>query len=558
MPSTRVRDFRRRLLAIAAAASVAGLAVPLRAERSPAVAPPPPASSSLVVAPDWQFAPYGSRIGAAGLFVHDLDGDARPEIVATAGSAWYVLDFDGSGYTQRWVSPSYPDSIGALILAEVDGDPAPEVLVATGDRVLVYDGATRVLERTIYDAPRGIKAMAVGDLEADGRLSLVVTDGANVYVYGLASGELEYEGEGLGGVAVAVGDLDGKAGLEIVVANGIHTGYVLGGGPRHRVRWARPDGFGFHVEIADLTGTGGNEIVAGFNDSYGIAMFDAVRRVQTGGYSIQQLNAFTLADTDGDGRAEILYGDGQIGSVHVLDGATLTERWSYPNSNNGVTAIAWGDTDGDGHGELVYGAWSTNQFSHFLNVVDGDTHALDWSSPDAVGGTFALAAGDLDGDGRMKFVTRSAHPSINPGDPQWLVHDATTHALEFMSQQATGRQWTGSARVVLANVDADPQMEVFVPTSDLYRGAVECYDGLTHALQWRRLLDDSSEVVALAIADVDGDGALEVVVGLYPSNATSAVIVLDAATGAVEWQSPYIGARRWSLQIGRASCRERV
>jgi hypothetical protein len=508
--------------------------------------PPPPGASTLTGDLDWRFSMFGFGVAPDSLFVRDLDGDGTPEIVFPAdlgGSpteyAWFIVSQDPSGYGEKWVSPTYTEPIGALVVANIDADPALEVLVAVGSRILIYDGATHALQRTLPGLRLPTKALAVADVDDDGSLEIVSTDGADLFVQDLATGNVEYRGIGLGGVAVAVGDVNGNASLEIVVANGTATGYVIGG-RQHRVIWERPDGFGSHVAIADADHDGLNDIVSGFDFATGIAVFDVPGKLQKEGLPVDRVDALTVVDTDGDRLPEVIYGD--AAGVHVLDGPTLAERWAVPSPPAVFRSpgIGWGDTDHDGTGELVYGGSATG-FAPDLYVVDGATHALEWAGPD-VGGPFSLAFGDVDADARVEAVSLSARSGANVGG-RWLVHDANTHLLEFTSPPVSPSSAFGRfPQLRLANVDADPQLEVIVAAADFPGESVVCYDGLTHAEQWRRPLSGTSnqQVTALAVGDVDGDGSPEVVAVTWNFN-NAFVFVLDAATGAVEWQSFGLG-----------------
>jgi hypothetical protein len=504
--------------------------------------PPPPGSTSLTGGLDWRFSAYGSALGGSGLVARDLDGDGTVEIVATSqfssypgDYAWSITSRDPSGYGLKWVSPTYRDPIGALVVANVDSDPALEVLVAVGSRVLIYDGATHLLERTVAGLRNGMKAFAVADVDSDGANEIVSTDGVDLYVQDLATGNVEYRGIGLGGVSVAVGDVNGNASLEIVVANGNSTGYVIGG-RQHRVIWSRADGFGLYVAIADVDHDGVNDIVSGFGSGIGIAVFDAVQKIEKGGLPVTYVNALIVVDTDGDGWPEVIYGDDT--AVHVLDGSTLAERWAAPGPS-GTSAIAWGDTDGDTVGELVYGAYVGPASE--LRVVDGATHTLEWSSVH-VAGPLTVAFGDVDADGRVEAVSMSTDSGDYSGGGRWLVHDAGSHVLEYASGPVG--PYSDVPHMLLANVDTDPQAEVIVAAADYPGDVVICFDGLTHTEQWRRSLQQGSSnlsVTSLAIGDVDGDGALEVAVATW-GYAGAFVFVLDAETGAVEWQSFSLGS----------------
>jgi outer membrane protein assembly factor BamB len=101
--------------------------------------------------------------------------------------------------------------------------------------------------------------------------------------------------------------------------------------------------------------------------------------------------------------------------------------------------------------------------------------------------------------------------------------------------------------MVSANVDSDPQREVFLTEGGGATGGLVAFDGKTHAQEWRRDLTAFGALRTLAIADVDRDGRLELVasVGGDQGDADGLfVYVFDAQTGNLEWRSPSLSIQR--------------
>jgi len=517
------------------------------------------AGGSLRLERTWYNVVFGVGIGAAGLHIADLDGDGQPEIVAAAGTygfspdtLWYVLSPQGSSFVQTWVSLPYPSPITSLQVAQLDADAALEVLVAMGSQVLIYDGATHALEKTISTAAQSIEGLTVADVDGNGTLDLVFCDSSSLFVYDAASGALEFQGSGLGGVDVAVGQLDTDPALEIVVGNGTSPGFVVDGAS-HAVEWTQPSGFGHLVRVADLDGDGHPEIVAGFAWS-GLTVYHGDSHGLAYTVPIFNLAAVRIADVEGDGPLEVVYGDAQWGDVHVLNGATGAEKWSLDNPEHGVTDVAVGDVDGDGVADVIWGAGYSSTGADHLYVADSVTRIRKWESPDRVGPFYALDFGDVDGDGAQELLYSSFESDSGYSDGSYSVRDAATKALEYESGPVLPSNFMGIWRVRSANVDDDPQREIFVGSGDGYTGIILAFDGLTHEEQWRVTLVSGLEVTALQVADVDGDGRLELVaaVGKVHSGAPGQyVYVFDAATGALEWQSPSLGSGWPTLSLLR-------
>jgi hypothetical protein len=518
-------------------------------------------SGGLSVSREWYRATFGVGIGATGLTVADLDANGTQEVIAAAGAAgfaantfWYIVSQQGSGYAQTWVSAPTPSAIHSLRVAQLDANAPLEVLVGVGNQVQVYDGSTKTLQRTLTLPTSAPKGLTVADVDANGTRELVFCDSSNLYILDLASGTVQYTGAGQGGKDLAVANVDGDAALEIIVANGTAAGPVVDGLSR-TVQWSNASGFGDIVRAGDLDGDGLAEIVAGSTWNTGLRVYNG--DTQSLAYSVPVFNlaAVRIADVEGDGPLELLYGDAQWGSVHVLTGGTGVQKFALSNPEHGVTDIAVGNVDGDAAKEILWGAGYSSTGEDHLYVADAVTRTRDWESLDITGPFYALSAGDVDADGSKELLYGTFESDSGYSDGLFFIHDATTKALEYQSPPPTGTNWTGLWRIRTANVDADAQQEVFITTSQTYDGMIICYDGLTHAEQWRTSLNDVS-IRGMQLADVDGDGSLEVVasVGIETTGAAGAfVYVYDAATGALEWQSPALSGSWQQLSLLRVA-----
>ena len=485
---------------------------------------------------EFRAATFGWSAGRAGLHAVDLDGDNAPEIVAASHSGgssgepsdfWYVLSHRGAGYRMTWASPEFRDGIMSLAVGPVDADAAPEILVATERQVQVYDGATRLLQWTIDTPAWQIRSLQVGDVDADGAVEVAFCSTDGLHVHDAVTGATEMAGV-LDCGDLAVGQVDGDAALELVLANGTSTSYVLDAVTR-TVQWTYPLGFGRMVRLGDLDGDGTPEIVAAHPER--ISVLDAVAKVEedAADTSFRTIGAIAVADVDGDGPLEVVWGDRFGGGLHVLDGATLDAEWEIDNPDRDVASIMIADTDEDSVPELWWGG-DTRLFA-----ADGASREVEWRSLSFAGPFLGLAHGDVEGDGRPDFLFTSFSSEGSFDDGLYFIYGAVNKRLRY-SSATTGTNWFGLKRVQVANVDGDPQLEVLLGSSEVNTGVVLCYDGLTHAEQWRAFADSSMRVGSLQVGDVDADGQLEVVFGADGGY----VYVVDAATGAREWRSPRI------------------
>lgn len=488
--------------------------------------------SGFTVTQEWYWAYFGNGIGRPGMVAADLDGNGSVELVVATGQYWYVLEPRGSGYVQRWVNLPYnEEEIDRLVVAQVDSDPPLEVLVSVGGRLLRYDGATFQLEGELVTAVDEARGLVAANLDGDPAVEAALCNGDGTWVFDLSSGAQQLVLPTLPCTDLAAGETDGTPGVELVVANGTSPGMVVDGATG-AVEWSHPLGFGDLVVLGDLDGDLLDEVVAAFHGE-GIQVWHGDTHSYYWGLSNVGVDAVTLADVDGDGPLELLFGEDQWGQVHVLEGTTGGERWLIDNPEHGVSRIVVGDVDGDLAREVVFGAGVASR----LHVVDAATQALEWVSEDYVGPYYGLAHGDVDADGVPELVFTTSATDGGYDDGLYLVYDAVTKELEYQSPPPTGSAIYEPLGLQVADVDADPELEILLPTSYGYTGALQCRDGLTHDLQWEQVFTDSLSFPSVRVADPDGDGVLEVVWSV----AHSYVEVHDAETGGLEWQSFSLG-----------------
>ena len=501
--------------------------------------------------PYWSRHVYGVGIGARGLHVVDLDGDGQPEIVASsstrggfwANDSWIVVRrISGAAepYTLTWRSPIGAE-VSAVRVAQVDADPAPEVVVVAGTQVQVWDGATLTLQQS-FALPEALNSLTVGNADGDAALEYVACAESAVRVYGLG-GALERTLLFPCSDA-AVGQVDLDAAPEIVIANWDEAGYVVDG-VTQALEWTNSFGFGRRVRLGNLDGDARLEAVAASSWQQ-IRVFDVDLQSLTDSVTTDHdISALQLVDVEGDGPLEIVYGDGQWGEVHVLNGATRQQKWQLANPEHGVTDVAFGDVDQDGQRELLWGAGYSTTGPDYLYVAATAPPAIEWQSSDIAGPFLALEAADVVGTSRRALLAASFESDSGYDDGLYFFHRVTTGAAFYQSPPLTGSNWTGMTRLRAVQADADPQTEVLVATSTTYTGLLICKDTLTHAEQWRATLPDGLTIASLAVADVDLDGQPEAVVGVEVQHTGAPgvfVYVFDAATGAQEWRSPALSS----------------
>jgi hypothetical protein len=532
---------------------------------SPAVALPGEGAYTLSFDRAWTFPIWGTSIGRTGMVPIDLDGDGRLEIVMgssvgngsfSTNNTWFVARAVPGSTEYAIVHSSGPISAGVGAVAAFRIGTRTRIFAGLGDGTLVvYDGATYAELARVHPATTAIGKVLLADADNDGQQELVVVTNGALYLLDpttyVQQSKVTFTPSNnyYAVVDAVVGNVDADPQLEIVLANGKVLQFD---GTTTTEEWDfsvfAPAAY---LGLSDLDGDGMQEIVAARGWNY-IDVYDAdLKSPKFQVHTNLDIHALLLQDVTGDGRDEIIYGDAQWGQIHAINAATNTEIWNIPNPEHGITRIAVADVDGDGKAEVLWGAGWTSTGADYFYVYDLATRAQEFRSDDLVGPFAAVAKGDCDNDGHDEIVAISSESESGYADGIVYVFDAETFALEWHSSSSLfGRYaWTGIHDVAIGDVDGDGANEIVVGTDRLYDAAVYVIDGKTHAVKKQYFYDDGNPISAIAVADFDRDGRMDIVAGNSVEHTGSPgtyLYVIDGATGAVKWKSVSLRSSFWT------------
>ena len=492
------------------------------------------------------------------LAVADLNGDGEPDIVVAnrtepAGSPYGyadntigVLMGNGDGTFQPEKTFSVGNSPGALAVAELTGDGVPDIVAANSgsDTVSVLMGngdGTFQTSRTITLGSRP-SAIAVADLNGDEKPDLVAAysgeygNGNTVSVL-LGNGDGTFQpprtlGVGAGPDAIAVADLNGDGKRDLVVANSSDNtvSVLLGNGDgTFRAQVATDTGPNpTSLSIADLNGDSRPDlIVAGTSVEIaqvalgnGDGTFESQQTVVSG--PTARASAGAVGDLTGNGRQDIVTlndlteNDTSI-SVHLGNGdGTFQPARAFDLATgsagiNGHGAVAIADLNGDGRPDLVV----TNSVDETIDVLlgngDGTFRALE---PIPVGAEpYSIAIADLNGDGKQDLVVANFSTGtvgVFFGNGDGTFQPERTFDLGPYSLPES---------VAVVDLNGDGKADIIVGALNTQNGgdasvSVLMGNGDGTFQPARKLLDfgSNSDLVALAVADLNGDGKPDIAV----------------------------------------------
>ncbi|RYZ22805.1 MAG: T9SS type A sorting domain-containing protein [Chitinophagaceae bacterium] len=376
------------------------------------------------------FAPAQSLLGTGDIVEGDFDGDGRVDLVYTSFSndLVNVMRNTTSGTSVSFAVSQIFGMINPLSIeaADLDADGKLDLIVTGGSGAWIYvlknqstPGAMSFATRVVLGTGSEPRQVAVGDLDGDGLPDLAVSNKSSASVSllrntsttaGLAFAPKVDIATVASTEGVAIGDIDGDGKADVAVT-GSNTGAQF--------------------SVLRNTSTPGNFSFAARTD------------VTTGSFPWDVL----IADLNNDGQNEVLVANNGSDDVRVFRNAAagsiaLTNVLTLPVSAS-PRCLEVADLNADGKPEILASCYFMSSVVSVLgNTSTGSTLSFAPQVAYATGaGTHGIAAADLDGDGLTDIMTSNTqgvgslsflrnNQSILPRCPELLSPAASATGIQ--------------------------------------------------------------------------------------------------------------------------------
>lgn len=446
-----------------------------------------------------------------GLYVGDIDGDGRNEIVAGHGSSLLqqgvLAVYDENGYFKPGWPQTLPNEVYSVAVADLDSDGTMEIVagvgVSDGQSVYVYehDGSLRPGWPQLDAAHDGNKTRVLP--ESDPKAPSLG------YSWGIFNDN------------IAVGDIDGDGKPEIVapadmgqicaykpdgsqVRTNMRMDYGKNFGVTEKVVWGRVGAFS-DADYESKVYNGGfgraNDLMGDVLNIPSLSMSERLTAHFTHSKAV-------IADLDGNGKNEVAV----VGDVH--DRAD-EGREPLPHLYHELFVF-------NGDRTRFNAAWATQPAAKdgpLCALTDSDWETMDRCMPDPV-------CADLDGDGKLEILYPDFSGKLNC---YWLDH--TQHGSWPINVYDGSTMEYASAPTV-CDLNGDGKPEVIFTTYTQKTGSKKgslCIADANGALLQQVTLPDAADTSSAApngcmaapvVVDMDGDGKLEIVLQTYLSGVT--------------------------------------
>jgi hypothetical protein len=341
----------------------------------------------------------------------------------------------------------------AIAIGDMNNDGKPDLVVANQGSVTVTElfgnGAGGFLGRADINVGTTPSDVALTDMNGDGRLDIVVTGAKSRDLVVVPSATLGgfllpvTTAVGLGPSSLALADVNLDGRLDYVVASAgsdtvtavLATAVGVFGNRSAFAVGSRPSA----LALGDMNGDNLADLAVANAGSNTVTLLQGIGGTFINPRTVPvgtEPSGVVLRDVSGDGKLDLLVTNAGSNTVSVLLGNGTGNFSGAPDVATGTTprGIDAGDLDGDGKLDLVV----ANQGSNDVSVLRGDgVGGFTPQTPSPTGDRpFGVTVGDLSGDGKPDVFTADFSFKLPYICNSTVVNDSI---LTFVDPDSTGR-----------------------------------------------------------------------------------------------------------------------